>query len=88
MKSFRQQYDANRTEAPHENKDNTRQTAESLAAMSPDQLTATLYDEVAKAKAQGTLSDSDLLRFCDSVAPMLNQEQADKLQQLIRRLLG
>ena len=87
MKSFRQQQEEQQGTAtpPHAPQ---QPTAESLASMSPDQLTAMLFDEVAKAKAQGTLSDADLQRFCDSVAPMLNEEQAAKLQQLIRSLLG
>ena len=80
MKSFRQQQ--------NQPKESLEEAAERMSRLSPDQLTATLYSEVAKAKQSGTLKEGDLQAFCDSVAPLLNEEQIAKLRELIRQLEG
>ena len=79
MKSFREQNN------PQES---IQEAASRMSEMSPDQLTATLFAEVAKAKAQGSLKEGDLQNFCDSVAPMLNAEQNAKLRELVKQLEG
>lgn len=85
MQSFRDQQNQKHTEPQQET---LQEAAERLGRLSPDQLTATLYSEVAKAKRQGTLKEGDLARFCESVAPLLTEEQNASLAALVRQLQG
>lgn len=81
MKSFREQQE-DRANGGN-NQTDAAQTIEGLAGMSESQLTALLASEAAKAKQNGTLNADTLRTFWDQMAPMLSEEQREKLKGLL-----
>lgn len=63
--------------------DNAQNTAERLASMNQEDLTKLLMQQAAEARRNGTLNEDTLRTFYDQMAPMLNEEQRQKLSQLI-----
>jgi len=83
MKSFKEQQ-RDKDNAYSQDMGNASETLESLSGMSEGQLTALLASEAAKAKANGTLNADTLRDFWNQMAPMLNEEQREKLKELIK----
>ena len=84
MKSFREQR-VNK-ENIGQNSVNAKEALDGLAGMDEGQLTSLLAKEAAKAKANGTLNADTLRAFWDQMAPMLNEEQRKKLQELMKMI--
>ena len=52
-----------------------------------DKLIEDIFTTVKAQKANGTLTNEQLLKFAKSVYPMLNNSQREKIKQLLPRLL-
>lgn len=53
---------------------------------SQDELLSEIIENTTKQKKEGTLKDSDLDNFYNSVAPMLNNDQLGKLKSIMKML--
>ncbi|MBR2372332.1 MAG: hypothetical protein IKA90_05645 [Clostridia bacterium] len=52
-----------------------------------DKLVQDIYSNVANQKKQGKLSNEQIEQFVKNVSPMLNQNQKQKLNELVQQLL-
>ncbi len=52
-----------------------------------DKLVQDIYTNVANQKKQGKLSNEQIEQFVKNVSPMLNQNQKQKLNELVQQLL-
>ncbi len=66
--------------------DSIRERAKQYEGKSEDQLLNELFKKVNDGKKNGTLSNADLDRFAGQVAPMLNPQQREKLNGLIKMI--
>lgn len=63
-----------------------RKKAEEFSKLSEGELYSELFKNVDEAKKSGNLSSNDLDNFLKTVAPMLNKEQMDKMNDLINKI--
>ena len=54
--------------------------------MSENQLYDELFKEVVKGKQNGTLTREGLMNFYNMVIPLLNEQQRQKLDEIIKKL--
>ena len=78
MKSFREQ-----RQAQTERNNGVTADVEALSHMSESDLRALLQQEAAKARANGTLTTDTLRSFYDQMAPMLSEDQRQKMRELL-----
>ena len=82
FKSFRKSF--HRQDAPKAEREETlREKAREYAGKSDDELLSEILKNVRQGRESGTFSDAGLEQFRDRVAPMLNQEQRERLQSVI-----
>lgn len=67
-------------------KEDVRKKAEEFSKLSEGELYSELFKNVDEAKKSGNLSSNDLDNFLKTVAPMLNKEQMDKMNDLINKI--
>jgi len=84
LKSFQKNYqnNAQRKESTPTQED-LKNTAEAYAQKSDDDLLGEIMRNAKQNKRDGTLSESQLKAFVSSVSPMLNQEQRERLQNVV-----
>ena len=66
--------------------EDVRKKAEEFSKLSEGELYSELFKNVDEAKKSGNLSSNDLDNFLKTVAPMLNKEQMDKMNDLINKI--
>lgn len=63
-----------------------REVAEKYNGANEAELMQAIYKEAEKGRRRGTLSDADLDRFGNLLAPMLDDAKRRKLRQIIQKL--
>jgi len=54
---------------------------------SEDEIVSAIISEAKKGRANGTLSDADILSFEATISPMLDEKQRKKLKKVVQYLL-
>lgn len=67
--------------------DKLKKIAEYYNEKGENQLIKDIFSNVIKQKANGSLSNEQISTFAKKVSPMLNSEQRDRLNGLIKQLL-
>lgn len=66
--------------------ENIREKVDYYSSMSENQLYDELFKEVVKGKQNGTLTREGLMNFYNMVIPLLNEQQRQKLDEIIKKL--
>ena len=66
--------------------ENIREKVDYYSSMSENQLYDDLFKEVVKGKQNGTLTREGLMNFYNMVIPLLNEQQRQKLDEIIKKL--
>lgn len=66
--------------------ENIREKVDYYSSMSENQLYEELFREVVKGKQNGTLTREGLMNFYNMVIPLLNEQQRQKLDEIIKKL--
>ena len=88
FRSFKNQADQREKTQGSFDQNDARKTAESYKNKSDSELLSDIFKVANEQKANGSLSDEKLRAFADSVAPMLNEEQKQRLNGVIEMLKG
>ena len=66
--------------------DDLRKTAERYGGKSDEEMLGDILRAARQEKQDGTYSDAKIDEFVDSVSPMLNEEQRERLQKAIKMI--
>ena len=86
FRSFKKNADQSEKARESFTRDDARETAESYKNKSDSELLGDIFKVANEQKANGNLSDEKLRAFAESVAPMLNDEQKNRLNGVIEML--
>lgn len=88
FRSFNKGYHDKPEQSATPNEDDIRKTAERYAGKSDEELLGDIMKTVRQGKADGSISDEQLQKFAESVTPILNQEQLDRLNAVLKMIRG
>lgn len=71
---------------PNSNEEEVKKQVHKYGSMSESQLMEEMMKVANNSKAQGSLKSEDLDKFYKQVAPMLNEQQRNRLKSLIKSL--
>ena len=86
FKSFNKNYRHSSEQKTAPNGEDIRKKAQSYAGKSDDELLGDIMKTARQGKADGSIDDEQLQKFAESVAPMLNQEQRERLNRVLEMI--
>ena len=85
FKNYKKTYQA-KEENEHPAKEDLRKTAEAYGKKSDDELLKDILTMANRGKADGTFTDQSLTNFANTLSPMLNEEQKERLKTVMALL--
>ena len=86
FKSFNKNRRDTSAQTNETNNEDIRKKAESYVGKSDAELIGEIMKTARQGKADGSIDNDQLQRFAESVAPMLNQEQKERLNTVLEMI--